>query len=276
MDKFPISAFVVCFNEEENIAECLESMSFCDEVLVIDSFSTDNTVSIAESLGARVIQRKWPGYREQKSFGLSQVKNEWVLNLDADERVSPELANSIQRVMSRQMEGLDSDVNGYFINRVVFHFGRWWRLGGWYPEYRLRFLRKSKTVWGGVEPHEKPEVSGKTERIEGELYHYSYKDFDDQLRRMQHFSTAAAKELYQNGKRVSILTIFFNPIFRVIKFFIFKRGFREGIAGLIVAMTEGYYTFMKYAKIWELQFNQEQKDSLLLEEETKKKIVNEK
>ncbi|MCC6219741.1 MAG: glycosyltransferase family 2 protein [Deltaproteobacteria bacterium] len=257
-DRVPISAFVITYNEEDHITACLSSLDFCDEVIVIDSFSTDNTVNIAKSLGAKVIQRKWPGYRDQKAFGLESVSNEWVLNLDADECVSEELRERILEILGREKAGdLSSlSINGYYINRVVHYLGRWWRRGGWYPEYRLRLFRKSQTKWGGSDPHEKPIVSGPTARIGGEIYHYTYRNMDEQFERLHRFSSIAAKDEFLKGRRCSIASLLLNPILRTLKFYVLKRGFREGKAGFIIAVTEGYYTFMKYAKLWEHEFNQ--------------------
>lgn len=246
----PLSAFVITFNEEDNLADCLESLKFCDEVIVVDSFSTDKTVEIAKNFGAKVIQREWPGYRAQKEFGLSQTSHEWVLNLDADERVSDELRAEVERVLSTDNNSL---YDGYEVNRVVYYLQRWWRHGGWYPEFRLRLLRKSKTKWGGIDPHEKPIVQGKTERLKGELLHYTYTDLDDQLSRLHKFSSIAAMEDYKRGKRSSLMSILISPIFRFVKFYFLKQGFREGVAGFVVGMNELFYTFMKYAKLWEIE-----------------------
>jgi len=255
----PISAFVICFNEGEQIKDCLDSLSFCDEVFVIDSFSTDKTVEIAKAWGAKVVQREWTGYRDQKAFGLSNVAHEWVLNLDADERVSTELQKNILRILTERKQdphGSGSELVGFYVNRVVFYLGRWWRAGGWYPEYRLRFFRKSKVVWGGIEPHEKPIPAGPTGILPGEIYHFTYKNIDEQISQLHRFSTIAAQEDYKAGRRASLVSLVFNPIVRVLKFYILKRGYREGRAGLVVAITEGFYTFMKYAKLWEHEYNE--------------------
>lgn len=258
-----ISAFVICMNEEDQIADCLGTLAFCDEIVVIDSFSTDRTVEIAKSMGASVIQRSWPGYREQKSYGLTVCSHSWVINIDADERVSPELEKNVLEVLQRdhqeKSKNLPSTVaDGYYVNRVVFYLGRWWRQGGWYPEYRLRFFRRELTTWGGVEPHEKPIVQGRTEIMDGELQHFTYRNLDEQLARLHSLSTIAAREEYKSGERANVFSIVVNPALRFLKFFLFKKGYREGKAGLVVALAEGYYTFMKYAKIWELEFWAEQ------------------
>lgn len=246
-----ISAFVVTFNEEDQIGPCLESLRFCDEILVIDSLSTDRTVAIAESLGARVVSRPWPGYVGQKAFGLSEVKNDWVLNVDADERVTRELRESIEAVLAGP-DRLGHTTAAYEINRVVYHLGRFWRRGGWYPEYRTRLFRKGQVRWGGAEPHEKVIVNGSTGRLSGELEHYSFDSLVDQFRRLDHLSTIAAETEFNNGERATLADLVIRPIFRTTKFYLLKKGFYEGYAGLIVAIAEGYYTFMKYAKLWEL------------------------
>jgi glycosyltransferase involved in cell wall biosynthesis len=259
----PVSAFIIAFNEEKNIKECIESVAFCDEVIVVDSYSTDNTAQIAEALGARVIKRKWEGYKSQKAFALQSTKNEWVLNLDADERVSKELRNSIFEVLEKEYTTNNSNqkngVVGFEVNRVVFHLNRWWRIGGWYPEYRLRLFRKSFVTWGGVDPHEKPIIRGATRKLDGELYHYTYVNLADQFERLHKYSSLAAEEAYRMGVPFRVYQIFINPLLRTFKFYIVKRGYREGIAGLIVGIAEGYYTFMKYAKLWEMHFNERKK-----------------
>lgn len=259
-DRQPISAFVITYNEEDDIGACLDSLSFCDEIVVIDSYSQDATVEICETKGARVIQRPWPGYREQKAFGLSQVSHRWVINLDADERVDAELRESVIEILRRDYQavqrGLEGDpeiADGYEVNRVVFYLGKWWRRGGWYPEYRVRLFRRSKVVWGGQDPHEKPIVSGSIGRLKGELQHYTYRNLGEQFERLHRYASISAKHEFDSGGRFSIRQLLLNPILRTVKFYVLKRGFREGLPGLIVAIAEGYYTYIKYAKLWELE-----------------------
>jgi glycosyltransferase involved in cell wall biosynthesis len=261
-EREPISAFVISYNEEDQIAQCLESLRFCDEIIVVDSFSTDRTAEISRELGVRVIQRKWSGYRDQKEFGLQATSYEWVINLDADERVSPELRNSILQVLRQEHQRKQNNFaqcaeafDAYDVNRVVYHLGRWWRVG-WYPEYRTRFIRKSKVTWGGVDPHEKVIVSGRTSRLEGELHHFSYDDLAEQLHKLNSFSSIRAREEYKLGKRASVFKMFWNPSVRIFKFYFLKKGYKEGLAGAIVAVVEGFYTFMKYAKLWECEYSE--------------------
>lgn len=260
-----ISAFVICYNEESEIEDCLSTLDFCDEVVVIDSFSTDRTVELCEATGARVIQRDWPGYRAQKAFGLSATEHGWVLNIDADERVSPELRADILKVLQRkwlirngELNAQSDEPDGYEVNRVVFYLGRWWRKGGWYPEYRVRFFRKEKVEWGGTDPHEKPIVDGPISRLSGELQHYTYRSLDEQIRRLHAHATIAAQEEAKRNREVGLRHLLLNPLVRMFKFYVSKRGYREGTAGIIVAIMEGFYTFVKYAKLWEISHSRQE------------------
>ncbi len=252
-----ISAFVVSFNEEENIERCLKSLSWCDETLVVDSFSTDKTIEFAKKYTDRIIQRDWIGHKEQKHFALKECKNEWVLSLDADEEVSMELKGKILNILSQKK---DSKIKGYNINRLVSHLGIWWDKGGWHPEYRTRLLHKDSTHWGGVNPHDKAIVQGKKGKIKESIFHYTYTDITHQLDCLNKHSTLAAQSMYDAGKRAKFFNIIFNPIVRFLKFFILKFGFRHGYKGFLVALIEASYTFYKYAKLWEI----EDKDDRLL------------
>jgi len=248
-----ISAFIVCMNEERQIERCLKSVSWCDEIVIIDSGSTDRTLEIARKFTPHIFHRTWSGYVEQKAFGLEKCSSEWILNLDADEEVSDQLRDSIISSLVKDSLSTDSNrVNGYFISRVVFFMGRYWDKGGWYPEYRLRCCRKSATTWGGVDPHEKASVKGRTAKLAGELYHYTFSDLTDQVRRANTLSGNAAFTLYNLGERAKLSDLVFRPIFRFIKFYLFKKGFLEGKAGLVVACIEAGQVFLKYAKLWEL------------------------
>lgn len=244
-----VTAFIVCMNEAKNIRRCLESIRWCSEIVVIDSGSTDGTLEICREVGARVIHREWPGYVEQKRYGLEHSTGDWVLNLDADEEVSPELQHEILHVLATEGERYD----GYELSRVVFYLNRWWRKGGWYPEYRLRLCRRSKTSWAGADPHEKAEVAGPTRRLEGELRHYTYRNMTDHINRLNQHSTSAARTMHRKGKHVSVASMLFNPIGRFAKFYIFKKGYREGASGLVVALFESFYVLLKYLKLWELE-----------------------
>lgn len=243
-----ISAFIVCFNEESKIERCLSSVSWCDEIVLVDSGSTDRTIEIAQKYSPKIFTRPWPGYVAQKAFGLELCTSEWVLNLDADEEVSPELRDEIQELLAQD----DGSTNGWYINRVVFFLGKWWRKGTWYPEYRLRLCRRSKTTWGGRDPHEKAIVEGNTKKLSGELRHYTYANITHQVQTLNNYALQAARAMNATGKKPSIAKIFLHPPIRFIKSYLFKRGYREGLPGLIVAVLESGYVFLKYVKLWEI------------------------
>ena len=246
-----ISVFVVCCNEEQKIRRCLESVSWCDEIVVIDSGSTDSTLEIVRNFTQKIISRPWPGFVEQKRFGLEQCTGEWVLNLDADEEVSPELRSEISALLARDAQGAVTQ-NGFELQRTVFFLGKWWRKGGWYPERRLRLCRREVTTWGGDNPHEKAIVQGAVGRLGGELYHFTYTNLADQVRSLNSLSTAAAETLFAKGVSGSLAACVTRPLARFVKFYLIKKGFLEGPEGLLVALMETWSVFLKYAKLWEL------------------------
>lgn len=239
-------------NEEDKIRRCLQSVSWCDEIIVVDSGSTDQTLAIAGQLDARIFHRPWPGYVAQKGFGLAQCQHEWVLNLDADEVVSDALRDELLTILERDAQG-EVRENGFLLSRVVYYLGRWWRRGGWYPEYRLRFCRRSCTTWSGEDPHERAVVEGSTRRLHGELQHYTYDSIQDQVRSITSLARVSAEVMHAHGRRATILDILGRPIARFVKFYLSKRGFLEGFPGLLVACMEAWGVFLKYCMLWELK-----------------------
>jgi glycosyltransferase involved in cell wall biosynthesis len=244
-----VSAFIVCLNEERQIRRCLESVKWCDEIVVVDSGSTDRTLEICKEYTNKIVYRSWTGYVEQKRHALSLCSSAWVLNIDADEEVSVELAEELQALVSADNRRYD----GYYINRVSFFLNRWWRKGGWYPEYRLRFCRRLATTWGGVDPHEKASVSGDTAKCKGEMFHYSFTGLADFVKRSNTLCSHLVVSMLKRGVKCSVLDLLFRPIARFVKFYFLKRGFREGTAGFIVALIEAHTVFLKYALLWEGQ-----------------------
>ena len=253
-----ISAIVVCFNEEENIGRCLSSLTWCDEIVVVDSFSTDRTAEICRQYTDKVIQRPWPGYREQKAFAHSQATKEWVFLVDADEQVAPELRAEIHTALNLYGDRFAA----FSVPRLVHYLGRWWRRGGWYPDYDIRIFRRDLARWGGSDPHERILVDGKVRRLAHPLYHYSYRDIADHWRRINRFTTISSTELRAEGKRWRWIDNLLRPPFRFFRSYVLKRGFLEGFPGIFVAATAAVYVFLKYAKLKELELKQrDQRDS---------------
>lgn len=244
-----VSAIVVCFNEERNIGACLDSLRWCDEIVVVDSFSTDRTVEICRRYTDRIVQRNWSGYRDQKAFAHSLATKDWVLLVDSDERVSPELKDEISDTLSSQ----DNTYAGFSVPRLVFYLDRWWWRGGWYPDYDVRLFRRDRATWGGTEPHEKIVVDGNVRRLRNPLYHFSYRDMADHVQRINQFTSISARELFTERRRWRLSDALFRPAFRFFRSYILKRGFLEGFAGFYVALIASVYVFLKYAKLWELE-----------------------
>lgn len=251
-----VSAIVICFNEEQNIGPCLESLNWCDEIVVVDSFSTDRTVEIARQYTHRVVQREWAGYRDQKAFAHSQATKDWVLLVDSDERVTPELREEIQQTLSRD----GGAYAGFSLPRLVFYLGRWWWRGGWYPDYDVRLFKRDRASWGGSDPHEKIFVDGPVRRLRHPLHHYSYRNIEDHVERINHFTSISSRELWKEKKRWHWMDVLLRPPFRFFRYYILQRGFLEGFAGFHVAVTGAMYVFLKYAKLWELEL--EEKDGV--------------
>ncbi|HEX9880283.1 MAG TPA: glycosyltransferase family 2 protein [Candidatus Binatia bacterium] len=247
--KIEISALVVCFNEERNIRDCLESVKWCDEIVVVDSFSTDATVPICREFTDRVFQRPWRGFGDQKGFALSQATRDWVLVVDADERVPPELKEEIQDALVRYGDRF----NAFVVPRLAYYLGRWWRRGGWYPDYTTRLFRRERAQWGKREPHDLVSVEGKARRLRHPLHHYSYRDISDHLARVNSYTTVSSRELRTAGKRWRRSDNLLRPAFRFFRSYILKRGFLEGLPGFFVAATAAIYVFVKYAKLKELE-----------------------
>lgn len=248
-----VSAIVVCFNEEDRIRDCLESLRWCDEIVVVDSFSTDGTVEICRQYTDRVMQRPWGGYRDQKAFAHSQATRDWVILVDADERVPPELRDEIRDSLSR----FGNRYAGFSIARLVHYLGRWWWRGGWYPDYAIRLVRHDLASWSGVEPHGHIVADGRVRRLKNPLHHLTYRDIGDHLRRINHFTTVSSRELRGQGSRWRWSDNLFRPGFRFFRSYIWKRGFLEGFAGYFVAATAAIYVFLKYAKLRELELRAE-------------------
>ncbi|MBI5360904.1 MAG: glycosyltransferase family 2 protein [Planctomycetes bacterium] len=242
-----VSVCIVTFNEEANIGRCLESVKWAEEIIVVDSFSTDKTVEIAGQFNARVTQRAWPGHIEQKTYALSLAKNEWVLCLDADEVVT----DSLKDEMFRRLEQDAGKVDGYCVKRHTFYLNRWINHGGWYPDYKLRLFKKSKGYIAGVNPHDRYFINGAAVRLNGDMIHYTYRDIAHQLRTIDSFSNISAEQLMKQGRKSALIPMIVKPPLKFLETYVYKLGFMDGMAGLIISVLTSYYVFLKYAKLWE-------------------------
>lgn len=242
-----ISAFIVCHNEEKSIRRALESVSWCDEIVVVDSFSTDRTVEIAKEYTSKIYVRAWPGMVAQKQFAVSMCNEAWLLNIDADEEISPELRAEIGLCFEKYPK-----VSGFKFLRVVYFLDKWWRKGGWYPEYRLRLVKRNRTKWAGEDPNDRAFVEGPTRKLIAELRHYTYDNISDQLNSLNRASSIWASTKHKTNRTVSLSDLMFRPFIRFVKFFLLKRGFLEGFDGFYVAWLEAHTVFLKYIKLWRL------------------------
>ncbi len=248
--KVPLSVFIVTHNEEGNIRGCLESVAWAEEIIVVDSFSDDRTVDICREFTDKVIQRPWKGHVDQKSFALSRAQHEWVLLIDADERLSPGLIEVVKMEMSDDKGSWD----GFFFPRRVYYLGRWIRHGEWYPEYRLRLFRKSKGAVVGEDPHDRVELvkGGRVKYLKEDLWHFTYKDIVHQVAQLNKFSSISAGEMAKRGRKFHLYQVLLRPLAAFVTGYILKRGFRDGIPGFIIAVVSSFHVFLKYSKLWEL------------------------
>jgi len=248
-----ITATIITFNEEEHIRAAIESVSWANEVLVVDSCSTDATREIAQGCGARVIQREWPGFAGQKQFAAEEARTDWIFSLDADERVSKELRASIEDLLYTGEERL---ADGYRIARRAFYMGRWIRGGGWYPDRQLRLYKKSAGRWEGAYVHEsvKMQPGARIASLNGDILHYSMSDASHHHRMIgERYAPLAARQMFEKGRRTSALQIAFAPPAAFLRSFILKGGFRDGLAGLAIARFAAHNVFLKYLMLWEMQ-----------------------
>jgi glycosyltransferase involved in cell wall biosynthesis len=241
-----LTVTVITRNESRHIAAALESVTWADEVIVVDSESTDDTVAIAQRYTPHVIVRPWPGYVAQKNFAAEQASHDWILSLDADERVSPELADEIRRVLG------GPTAVGFRIPRVTFHLGRWIRTTDWYPDYQLRLYDRRRSRWTGRYVHESVHADGAVAKLRGELQHYAYRDLAHHVETMDRYTALAARQMFEDGRRASWIDILVVPRLTFFRNYILRGGFRDGMVGLIISAMNAYYVSVKFAKLWEL------------------------
>ena len=251
MSRPRVTACVITRNEEGNLPDCLRSVAgLCDHVVVVDCGSSDGTVAIARDAGATVIETDWPGHVAQKNRAIDAATTDWVLCLDADERVSAELAGEITSVLDA-----GPTAAAYSMPRLTRYLGRWIRHGGWYPDRKVRLFDRRRARWGGIDPHDRVEVEpgAPIVALRGDLHHHTYRDLSDHLGYIDRYTSTIAREKQRRGERFRLHRMLLRPVGKVLRMYVLRGGFLDGPAGLIVALLGGYYVFLKYAKLWELE-----------------------
>jgi glycosyltransferase involved in cell wall biosynthesis len=265
LNPIKITATVITLNEERKLEGCLQSLiGIADEILVVDSFSTDRTKEICDRYKVRFLEHTFQGYVAQKNYAVKQATYDHILSLDADERLSEELRDSIAAVKKNW-----GPVSGYTVNRYNNYCGKWMHFSGWYPERKVRLWDRRQALWIGTDPHDHVEISGKKAgKLKGHLLHYAYLTVDEHLQQVHRFAEIAARAKYKKGEGVSfIINVIFSPLFRFVKSFVFQLGFLDGYYGFIFCTASASMTFFKYVRLYEYKrkgLPEEQKNTIPL------------
>ncbi len=238
-----ISAAIITYNEQANIARAIESLRCCDEVVVVDSGSSDRTTEIAANLGARVVEAPWRGYAGQKNFASEQASYDWVLSLDADEALSEALEAEIWQIKKNGPQ-----FDAYTMPRMARYLGRWIMHSGWYPDRKVRLYDRRKARWTGKYVHETVHVDGRVGHLRCNLLHYTFNSLSEHLKSMDRYTTLAAEELVARRYRVGWDDLVLDPLFTFVRTYFFRAGFLDGAEGLTIAFMASFYNFLKYAK----------------------------
>ncbi|MBS0388105.1 MAG: glycosyltransferase family 2 protein [Proteobacteria bacterium] len=243
-----LAACIITYNEAERIGTCIESVRFCDEIIVVDSHSTDQTREIATLLGAQVIERDWPGYRSQKQFATDAAGCDWVLSIDADEVVTLALRAEIEALRAGGFAG----VRGFSIPRLTEYFGRFLRHGNAWPDRQVRLYDRRVARWSGYEVHEKIVVDGPVGSLAAPLEHHAYRGLDDQLTRLDRYASLMAAQMHAAGRRAGLAQVLLNPAWRLFRGLVIKRGLLDGWRGWMFHIAEAGYVRRKYLRLWAL------------------------
>jgi glycosyltransferase involved in cell wall biosynthesis len=238
-----LSATLVTLNEERNIARAIESLRFADEILVVDSGSTDRTREVAARLGARVIEEPWRGYAAQKNFAAQSAAHDWILSLDADEAVNEELEGEILSLKQNE-----PTFRAYSMPRLAQYCGRWIRHGGWYPDRKIRLYHRGFGEWTGSYVHESVRTKGTAGELNGHLLHFTCGSIAEHVRTVDKYTTLAARELAERGVAIPMRRLMIDPAWTIFRTYVLRRGFLDGPQGVAIAWMAGFYTFLKYAK----------------------------
>ena len=246
MKRHPLSVFILTYNEEHNIRGCLESVTWADEVIVVDSFSTDRTVEICKEYTDKIYQHEFKGFGRQRNIALEHTEHEWVLSIDADERVTAELK---EEILERLHTNPDAD--GYFVPRISHFFGFRIKHCGLYPDYRqLQFFNRKKMRYSEQLVHEGFELTGQAAHLKEHVLHYPFRTIEEFVRKMNMYSTLSAKDMVRAGKKFSFHQLISHPTATFLRLYILKLGFLDGKIGFVLSSLYSYYTFMKYTKFW--------------------------
>lgn len=252
-----LSVTIITLNEEKNITRCLNSVrDIAQEIIVVDSGSTDQTLTLAQQGGATTYTQPWLGFGAQKNFAHSKATQDWVLNLDADEELSPKLREEIRQTLSRTDVELDK-ISGFSLPRLSYYLGRWIRHGGWYPNRLVRLSRRQKSRWTEPEVHEALRVEGQTEKLHADLFHYPFANMGEQIQTNIRFSSLGTRQLLKNGARPTLSNftlMLLKPIGKFIETYLLKKGFLDGLAGFIISVHASHSIFMKYANLFDPEF----------------------
>ena len=241
-----LTAIIITLNEAAHIEACLDAVAFADERIVVDSGSTDGTPELARAKGARVEMREWPGYAAQKNAATELASHDWILSVDADERVTPALAAEIRDTLQSPTHA------GYRVPRVTFHLGRWIRTTDWYPDYQLRLYDRRRGRWTPRRVHESVTVDGAPGRLGGELQHYAYRDIAHHVDTINKYTTLAAEQMHADGRRAGVGDLLLHPPAAFARNYLLRRGIADGVPGFIISAMNTHYVFLKFAKLWAL------------------------
>ena len=243
-----LSVTVITRNEAHRLAEALQSVAWADERIVVDSGSTDTTLEIARQHADRVESREWEGYAAQKNYAASLASHDWILSIDADERVGVAMADEIRDLLKSEPAA-----SGYRVPRVTRYLGQWIRSTDWWPDWQLRLYDRRSGSWAKLHVHESVRVGGRVEKLRGELLHHPYADIADHLRTINEYTTIAARELHDRGRRSGPIRIVAHAKMAFLRNYVLRGGFRQGATGLAVSLLNSAYVMVKFMKLWELQ-----------------------
>jgi len=243
-----LSVTIITRNEAAQIGSAVASVAWADEIVVVDCGSTDDTVAVARRQGARVLHRDWTGYVDQKNFAAAQAVHDWILSVDADERVTSPLAAEIQQLLSA-----DPPLAGYRVPRVSWYLGTWIRTTDWYPDHQLRLYHRARGRWTPRRVHESVSLDGQPGKLTGELEHLPYRDVSHHLQTMDHYTSLAAADMHQQGRRAGLTSLLVHPCAAFLRNYIARGGIRQGTVGLVISALNAHYVFLKFLKLWELQ-----------------------